>query len=121
VKLTVGCLPHVFASQTKAGSVLSTPVTYWGALNPAGHFDEIPFRAQAGQTVVFDLAAQSIGSKLNAHLTLLDAGGRVLASQGEFDNGDPCSRGPAPATAPTEFAWPMKPTTVRPIIFTACP
>jgi WD40 repeat protein len=90
MKLEVGRLPHVFESQTNSsGSVLSLPVTYWGALNPAGHTDEIPFRAQAGQTVVFDLAAQSIGSKLKASLTLLDAGGRVLASQGEFDNGDP--------------------------------
>jgi WD40 repeat protein len=90
VKLEVGRLPHVFESQSdSAGSVLSLPVTYWGALNPAGHSDEIPFRAQAGQTIVFDLAAKILGSKLNANLALLDAGGRVLASQGEFDNGDP--------------------------------
>ncbi len=90
VKLEVGALPHVFESDShSAGRVLSLPVTYWGAINPAGHTDEIQFHAQAGQTVVFDLAAQRIGSKLNASLTLLDAGGTVLASQGEFDNGDP--------------------------------
>jgi WD40 repeat protein len=90
VKLEVGLLPHVFESQTNSpGTVLSLPVTYWGALNPAGRSDEIPFRAKAGQTVVFDLAAQSIGSKLKANLTLLDAGGTTLATQREFDDGDP--------------------------------
>ncbi len=90
VKLEVGLLPHVFESETSSTSAaLSLPVTYWGALNPAGRTEEIPFRAEAGQTIVFDLAAQSIGSKLNANLTLLNAGGVALVSQGEFDNGDP--------------------------------
>jgi WD40 repeat protein len=87
VKLYVGRLPHTFASQSN--SVVSLPATYWGVLNPAGHSDEIPFHVQAGQTVVFDLAARSIDSKLKATLTLLEGSGATLASQGDFDNGDP--------------------------------
>ncbi len=98
LKLETGTLPHVFESQSNsAAGVLSLPVTYWGALNPAGHADEIPFRAQAGQTIVFDLASRRIGSKLNATLTLLDSGGKVLLSQGEFDGGDPLLAWPCPS------------------------
>jgi WD40 repeat protein len=98
VRLEVGSLPHAFESQAgSADRVLALPVTYWGVLNPAGDTGEISFRAKAGQTVVFDLAAQSIGSKLNAHLTLLDSDGNVLAGQGEFDGGDPLLFWPCPA------------------------
>jgi WD40 repeat protein len=86
LKLEAGLFPHVFES--RSDTVLSLPATYWGAINPAGRIDEIPFRAKAGQSVIFDLSAQSIGSKLKASLTLLDATGATLASQGEFDGGD---------------------------------
>jgi WD40 repeat protein len=90
VKLEIGRFPHVFESQSNSvNRVLDLPVTYWGALNPAGDTDEIPFRAKAGQTIAFDLAAKSLGSKLSANLTLLDAAGSVLATQGAFDGGDP--------------------------------
>ncbi|HEX3720445.1 MAG TPA: c-type cytochrome domain-containing protein [Verrucomicrobiae bacterium] len=89
IKLEVGSLPHMFKSTNSMDRAIELPVTYWGALNPAGDTDEIPFHARAGQTIVFDLAAKSIGSQLDANLTLLDSAGNLLASQGEFDGGDP--------------------------------
>jgi len=91
-KLYIGHLPHVYESETnKPGTTrfVSWPLTYWGALDPGGDTDELEFRAQNGQTLVFDLATKSIGSKAEANLTLLDPNGHILASQGEFDGGDP--------------------------------
>jgi WD40 repeat protein len=90
VRLDVGMFPHVFESASNSMDPnLMLPVTVWGVINPAGRIEEIPFRAKAGQRIVFDLAAQSVGSKLKAALTLLDSSGGTLASQGEFDGGDP--------------------------------
>jgi WD40 repeat protein len=92
VKLYVGHLPHVFESETnKPGTArfVSWPLSYWGTLNPGGDIDELEFRAQSGQTLVFDLAGKSIGSKAEANLDLLDPNGHILASQGEFEGGDP--------------------------------
>ncbi|HEX3989223.1 MAG TPA: c-type cytochrome domain-containing protein, partial [Verrucomicrobiae bacterium] len=90
VRLDVGMFPNVFESRSNSVyGALMLPVTVWGAINPAGRIDEIPFRAKAGQRIVFDLDAQSLGSKLKAALTLLDSSGGTLASQGEFDGGDP--------------------------------
>jgi hypothetical protein len=91
-KLYVGHLPHVFEPETnKPGTTrfVSWPLSYWGTLDPGGDTDELEFHAKNGQTLVFDLAAKSIGSKAEAYLTLLDAQGSVLASEGEVDGGDP--------------------------------
>lgn len=91
-KLYIGHLPHVFESENnKPGTIqfVSWPLSYWGTLDPGGDSDELEFRAQSGQTLVFDLAAKSIGSKAEANLTLLDGAGHILASQGEYDGGDP--------------------------------
>lgn len=92
VKLYVGHLHHDFeAGGTKPGAVhpVSWPLSYWGTLDPGGDADELEFHAQAGQTLVFDMAAKSIGSRAETELTLLDNQGAILASQGEFDGGDP--------------------------------
>ena len=68
---------------------VSWPLSYWGVLDPGGDVDVLEFRAQAGQTLVFDVAAKRIGSKADANLSLLDASGEILASQGEFEGSDP--------------------------------
>jgi WD40 repeat protein len=91
-KLYVGHLPHMFEAETNMpGSIrqVSWPLSYWGMLNPGGDSDELQFHAKGGQTLVFDMAAKSIGSSAETFLTLLDNGGHILASQGEFDGGDP--------------------------------
>jgi hypothetical protein len=63
------------------------PAACWGTIDPAGDTDRFEFEARAGQTLVFDLAARSLGSKANATLTLMDPEGRVLESNAGFDGG----------------------------------
>jgi len=69
--------------------LLKLPVSFWGALDPAGDTDEIEFEAKAGDSVILDLEAKSIGSKASAMLTLFDDKGTWLASNNGFDGGDP--------------------------------
>ena len=95
------------------------PVTVWGAINPAGRIDEIPFRAKARQNIVFDLAAQSLGSKLKAGLTLLDSSGGTLASQENSTAVIPCSPTLLRTTGFIRFASQINRPMVQPIIFTA--
>ncbi len=89
-KLYVDDVPQMFASELKSGTnqIPSLPVALWGTLNHPGETDELDFEAKAGQTILFDLAAKSLGSKANAVLTLADAEGRVLASNNDFDGGN---------------------------------
>ncbi|MEO6034735.1 MAG: hypothetical protein ABIQ35_05730 [Verrucomicrobiota bacterium] len=90
VKLYVDDLPQVLEIPAESISKLpSLPVTFWGALNPTADSDDVEFQAKAGQTLVFDFAAKSIGSKANAMLSLFDAKGNLLASNNDFDEGDP--------------------------------
>ena len=97
LKLYVDDLPQAFETRLKTGSgreeapksVLKLPVSFWGTLNPAGNADEIEFEAKAGESVILDIAAKSIGSKANAMLTLFDEKGALLASNSGFDAGDP--------------------------------
>ncbi|HEX3726566.1 MAG TPA: hypothetical protein VHV08_10005, partial [Pirellulales bacterium] len=62
----------------------------WGALGAKGDVDSFAVDARAGQQLVFELAAGSIGSKANGVLTLFDARGRVVADNNDFgDSSDP--------------------------------
>ncbi len=56
----------------------------WGVLASRGDVDCYRFRARAGQCLVFDVAAELIGSKANVVLTVADALGRVLADNNDF-------------------------------------
>ena len=68
----------------------SLPANVWGALSKAGESDRYEFDTKAGGTVIFDCQAKALGSKAAAVLTLLDASGRVLATNSGFDaGGDP--------------------------------
>ncbi|MEO7297644.1 MAG: hypothetical protein ABI042_03595, partial [Verrucomicrobiota bacterium] len=88
VKIYVDDLPQVY-EDTTGFRPTKLPATFWGALDPVADNDEVQFQASAGQTLVFDFAAKSIGSKANAMLSLFDAEGKVLASNNGFDGGDP--------------------------------
>jgi hypothetical protein len=89
VKLVVDDLAQVTESEPNnslpRANTASLPVSYWGEIGTPGDLDFYAFEAQAGETLVFDVAASSLGSKLNAVLTLLDARGRVLATRNDFD------------------------------------
>jgi WD40 repeat protein len=64
---------------------LPLPSTLWGTISSAGQRDVYTFAGQQGQTVVFDLAAAELGSKLVAMLALYDPQGQLLATSGGFD------------------------------------
>ncbi len=69
---------------------LQPPFSFWGSHEQPGEKERIPFLAQAGEQIVFDLAARPLGSKATTRLTLMDASGRVLAANNGFDpNTDP--------------------------------
>ncbi|MCZ6793694.1 MAG: pre-peptidase C-terminal domain-containing protein [Planctomycetota bacterium] len=61
------------------------PVSFLGAIDPRGDVDHFGFEARAGETVVADLQAQVLGSKLDAVLVLTDGDGRLLARSNDFD------------------------------------
>ncbi len=90
VKIYVDDLPQISEKAEEQISRLpKIPVTFWGALNPMADNDDIEFEAKAGQSLVFDFAAKSIGSKAKALLALFDANGNLLANNNGFDGGDP--------------------------------
>jgi WD40 repeat protein len=70
-------------------SIAALPISYWGTVASPGDDDYFRFEAAAGSTIVFELAAKSLGSKLNGVLTLLDATGAVVATNNDFDSEDP--------------------------------
>jgi len=87
LKMYVDSLPQIVEQETNL--IERLPMNAWGALDPTGDFDVFEFEAKAGQTLVFDLTAKSIGSKANGVLTLTDNQGKVLASNNDFERGDP--------------------------------
>jgi len=90
VKLFVDDLSQIAETASDAISKLpALPVTFSGTLDPPADRDEIEFEAQAGQTLVFEFSAASIGSKANAMLALFDANRNLLASNNGFDGADP--------------------------------
>jgi WD40 repeat protein len=75
---------------TTMQKLTTLPVNVWGTIAKAGESDRYEFEAKAGATLIFDCQAKALGSKADAVLTLMDAAGRVLATDNQFDgSGDP--------------------------------
>jgi hypothetical protein len=93
VKIHVDDLPQLFQAtgenRSKTVPMLKLPVSFWGVIDQPGTVDEIAFEASKGESLVFDLAAKSVGSKANLLLTVQDENGSVLASNNGFDGDDP--------------------------------
>jgi hypothetical protein len=92
VKLYVDDLPQAYESEMAQASrkLEQLPVNAWGTLKRAGQVDQYEFTAEAGKAFVFELSTVSLGSKaVGTVLTLVDELGRVLASNGSFDGGEP--------------------------------
>ena len=66
--------------------LLELPVQAWGEIRAAGESDAYRISAAAGAEIVLDLAAERIGSKLDAVLSLYDAEKRLIASSNDFDS-----------------------------------
>lgn len=87
VKVFIDDLPQLTA---RGPGPVNLPAAIWGALEKPGERVRIDFEAKKGETLVLDLASKALGSKADAVLTLVDAAGRVLASNNDFDAaGDP--------------------------------
>jgi hypothetical protein len=71
----------------QSANAASPPSGHWGAISRPGDVDHYAFDAKAGQTIVCELSAANLGSKLNGVLTIIDAGGRVVAHSNDFDDG----------------------------------
>jgi hypothetical protein len=93
IKVYVDDLPQAFEAENRdtpgASPTLKLPVSFWGIIERPADDDEITFEASKGDSLVFDLAARSIGSKANVLLTLMDERGSVLAANNGFDGDDP--------------------------------
>jgi len=69
---------------------LPLPAGVWGTVSTMGDIDHLTFDARQGQTIVLDLEAKSLGSKLNGVLSVLDPAGRVVATSNDYnDDADP--------------------------------
>ena len=89
----VGDLPHIAEQEpnstfAEANSV-EPPVTINGRLAIDGDFDFYRFRAEAGQTWIFDLRAARNGNGLDAALILLDEQAREITRNEDYFIWDP--------------------------------
>jgi hypothetical protein len=89
----VGDLPHIAEREPNStfaeANPVEPPVTINGRLNFDGDFDFYRFRAEAGQTWIFDLRAARNGNGLDAALILLDEQAREITRNEDFFIWDP--------------------------------
>lgn len=64
---------------------VALPGALVGALGEPGDIDAYEFRARAGEELVFQVVARPVASRLDSIVRLLDAGGKVLAENNDFD------------------------------------
>lgn len=84
-RIIVGTLPEAQEIETDEAQSISLPATIIGDLQRRGDADQFKFAAKAGQTIVFEVVASMLNSRLDSVLTLLDDKGNKLASNN--DNG----------------------------------
>jgi WD40 repeat protein/mono/diheme cytochrome c family protein len=91
IKLFVDSLPQTVEQEPNASpsqvasKPLSLPAAVWGVLSKQGDADHFAFDFKGGQAVVIDVAANRIGAKTDAVLTLFDSAGNVIASTTNFE------------------------------------
>lgn len=88
-KLLVDYLPQIVASASKGPIVLDNlPVNVWGTLASTGQQDSFRFKAKKGETIIFDLAAKRIESKMQTpRIEILDAEHKLVAANNGLDSG----------------------------------
>jgi WD40 repeat protein/mono/diheme cytochrome c family protein len=67
------------------GTEISLPTDVWGTFDHRGDIDHFAFVGKAGQTIVFDVATDRLGSQAKVFLELLSPGGTLLASSNGFE------------------------------------
>ena len=88
-KLLVDDLPQIVAPAAKEPLVLETlPVNIWGTLAGTGQQDNFRFAAKKRETIVFDLTAKRIESKLQApRIEIYNDEHKLLAANNGLDGG----------------------------------
>ena len=86
-RIIVGKLPEIRERESSEGEpqTIQLPVTVVGELQRRGDSDQFRFAAKAGQTIVFEIVASMLNSRLDSVLTLFDDQGAQLATNN--DNG----------------------------------
>ncbi len=106
LKIAVDNLPQIeFANdpatrpELASAPKLAMPINVWGTLAGTGQQDDFIFSAKQGETVVFDIAAKRLLSKVTSPcLEIFGADDRILASNSGLDSGsDPFLAFTAPA------------------------
>ncbi|HEX7901141.1 MAG TPA: c-type cytochrome domain-containing protein [Planctomycetota bacterium] len=98
LKVWVDDLLQIGEKESNASMPVSTPASVWGSLASPTDQDVFAFEARKGETLVFDLAAKRLGSKLEAVISVSDAQGRLLASNIDYEGeADPFLAWTAPA------------------------
>ncbi len=88
IKIYADDLPQVCEDESGKITRVNLPVDFWGTFDRPGDSDQIEFDAKAGQNLVFDSSAKSIGSKAGVVMELFDAKGALMAGSIGFDGGD---------------------------------
>ena len=74
------------ASQGAKTPLSALPINAWSTISKSGQTDRYSFEVDAGQGIVFDIAASKIGSKADLVMTLSNEMGQPIASSHGFDN-----------------------------------
>ena len=88
-KLFVDYLPQVVAPAAQESVMLEKlPINVWGTLAKTGQQDNYRFHAKQGETVIFDLAAKRLESKMQTpRLEILDEEHKLVAANNGLDSG----------------------------------
>jgi hypothetical protein len=95
LQFVVGDLPEVVEDEIDGDPIavpVQLPVTINGRIFPREDIDLWEFQGRRGQPVTCEVTAARIGSPLDAHLAILDTGGRVLAENDDRHGPDPLLR-----------------------------
>jgi hypothetical protein len=99
MRFVVGELPEIVEHETDGDPVpvpVKLPVTINGRIFPRENVDVWTFHAGKGQTILCDVEAARLGSPLDARLDVLDARGRLIGENDDFNGADPRLRFVAP-------------------------
>ena len=88
LRFAVTALPEIVEREPggpDAPQKVTLPAALVGTLGAAGDVDAYEFQARAGEEMVFQVVARPLGSRLDSVVRLLDAHGRVVAENNDFD------------------------------------
>jgi len=88
-RLLVDYLPQmVVPNPGKVTAIEQLPINLWGTLTATGQQDSFRFAAKKGETIIFDLAAKRLESKVvTPRLEIFDDQNKLLAANNGLDSG----------------------------------